>query len=601
MSDARDPLAVRAIAPALLVAHAGLLAWGITTNFVVIDECGHLAAGLSHWQTKRFTAYRVNPPLPRMVATLPLVVAGAQTTPWHWEDEPGFRPEWALGRELARREGEHYFALACQARVVGAVWSLLGAWLVYRWSRELYGPWGARLSLALWCFEPTVLAFGGLTVPDLPAAVAGLAACYALRCYFLRPTAMRAWYTGLLLGLALLTKFTWLILLGAWPLLWLAAALAAKGPGANSRPRIWHTTLIALTSLFVVNLGYAFTETGRRLDEYVFVSRLMTGSTAPPGRGAPPGNRFHGTWAGACLMPLPADYLRGIDIQRRDFEGAYRSYLRGEWRDKGWWYYYLYAMAVKLPVGTAVLLVLGAVGSSVRPWVAGGWFAVVMLLVPSVSVLVLVSSQTGLNHHLRYALPAWPFLFVLAGGAVSGLAKTGRGRRIWLTAAALLLGWSAARGVWIAPQFLAHFNEVAGGPDNGAAHLLESNIDWGQDLLRLKRWAESQQAPLHLAYFNFVDPNILGIQYQLPPAEPHPGCFAVSVNLVRGGALHVPDGHGQLRSIPYGTYVYFQQYRPVGKAGYSLFLYQVSIDDANQARLRLGLPLLKGTRDPGSM
>ncbi len=57
-------------------------------------------------------------------------------------------------------------------------------------------------------------------------------------------------------------------------------------------------------------------------------------------------------------VPLPRNYVLGIDLQKSDFENQDMSYLRGQWRVGGWWYYYLYAMAIKVPLGTWVLLLL---------------------------------------------------------------------------------------------------------------------------------------------------------------------------------------------------------------------------------------------------
>ena len=69
------------------------------------------------------------------------------------------------------------------------------------------------------------------------------------------------------------------------------------------------------------------------------------------------GNRFTNSNLGELPVPLPTDYLRGIDVQWQDFEQGWHSYLRGEWRNHGWWYYYLYALAVKVPLGSWVLVV----------------------------------------------------------------------------------------------------------------------------------------------------------------------------------------------------------------------------------------------------
>jgi hypothetical protein len=178
----------------------------------------------------------------------------------------------------------------------------------------------------------------------------------------------------------------------------------------------------------------------------------------------------------------------------------------------------------------------------------------------------------------------------------------------------LLLGWAVISYLSVHPHSLAYFNELAGGPDKGHRHLLGSNIDWGQDLFRLKRWMEEHPdaAPVKVAYFNHIDPRIVGLDFELPPFGvadgpppagetalgfgPHPGYFAVSVRLVRGNQAGPPDGRGGYRSAPFRTYEYFQQFRPIAKAGYSIFIYCITLDEANAVRARYGLTPLPADR-----
>ena len=544
------------IAVFLMCCHVALVLCAIHANFAVFDEVGHLGAGISHWRTKRFTAYRVNPPLPRMLATLPLL-HDAPEIDWPWVDAPGYRPEWGLGRELARKTGTDYFWLVCRARYVGLLWAILAAWIIYRWSSELFGLWGGNLSLALWCFDPTVIAFAAVTVPDMPATAMGLAVWYAFYRHLEKPSWEQAFWVGLLLGVALLTKFTWLIcyplfvIIGWW----------------RGRLSILHSVFIFILPILIVNIGYGFERTCQPLGQFVFVSRTLSGQEGPTVRQTPPGNRFHGSWPASVPIPLPADWVEGIDIQRRDFEGVYPSYLRGEWSEHGWWYYYLYAMAVKMPLGTLLILLTGVLASLVT---RGN--RCLLLATPAFCLIVIASCLTGLNGHLRYVLPAWPFLFILAG-SWSGC----QGRmRILLC---LVLVWVGGRTLLTAPDFLSHFNELVGGSTNGASHLLESNLDWGQDVYRATRELRRRPDSYAVAFYSFVDPGWLGMPTQLPPLKPQPGYYALSVNFVQGAGLYTPDGAGNLRPIPPGAYTYFQRFRPIGRIGTTILLYHLRAEE----------------------
>jgi hypothetical protein len=181
-------------------------------------------------------------------------------------------------------------------------------------------------------------------------------------------------------------------------------------------PTFGKLIVLLLSALFMMNVGYAFHGSFTRLGDYAFVSELFRGESVGTESAT---NRFAGTWAGAVPAPLPRPYVEGIDYFKSELELGKGSYLRGEWRHGGWWYYYLYAILVKEPVG--LLLLGGAAGVSTmlalarRRMTRQAFFDELTLLLPAAAVLMLVSSQTGFNHHLRYVLPAFPFFFVWVG------------------------------------------------------------------------------------------------------------------------------------------------------------------------------------------
>jgi hypothetical protein len=277
--------------------------------------------------------------------------------------------------------------------------------------------------------------------------------------------------------------------------------------------------------------------------------------------------------------------------------------LRGEWRKGGWWYYYLYAIAVKVPLGVWVVGVLAAFLTLIRREYSSGWRDELVVLAPAAILLILVSSQTGFNHHLRYVLPIFPFAFIW-------LSKVARAfvfnARVLAVLAGTVVVWALASSLWIYPHNLSYFNEAAGGPENGHAHLVDSNIDWGQDVLYLKNWLEHhpEARPLGLAYFGAFDPRVAGIDFSLPPKGPtadereleflgpRPGWFAISVSTLRGLRFSLPNGRGGLVGGYAGEYTYFLHFQPVARAGYSIYIYHLTAEECDRAREQLGLPPL---------
>jgi hypothetical protein len=588
----------RAILLICLATHAGLLGWGAARHSPHTDEAGHLVAGLSHWQFGTFRLFHVNPPLVRIVAGLPVWLADPDVDWSGYQDDLGERPEFNIATRFLELNGERAFPLFTIARWACIPFSLAGAVFCYLFARDLWNADAGLIAAALWCYCPNVLAHGQTITPDVAAAAFGLAAAWIYRRWLLQrrfPTALAA---GLVLGLALLCKTTWIFLLALWPAVWIIDRLVARKQPPPHFARWSHEALqqalILVVALLTINACYAFEGSFRKLGDYEFQSMTLAGDDAEQLVRGRQGNRFRTSWAAAIPVPFPANYVAGIDRTKYEFENRRWSYLAGEWRFGGWWYYYLYAAAIKVPLG-AWLLLLSSLCLPLlkRGYALRGRYELLVLLIPLL-VFTLVSSQTGYNHHLRYVLPAFPFGFVWA----SRLGLSLQLRQHWVTGLALLcLSWSTGSSLWFQPHHLSYFNELAGGPAQGHYYLgggegADSNIDWGQDLLYLKRWLDQhpQARPMHIAFLGICQPEMAGIEY-LPvprgpggdgrdlslPVGPVPGWYAISVK-----NLHTRER----------TYDYFQSFPVHDRVGYSVYIYHITLVSANRVRQSLGLPLL---------
>ncbi len=590
----------------LLLVHSALVFRCAVTDFVTYDEPGNLTAGLSYWHTGRYALYSVNPPFPKLLASLPVFLANPDMSAARLPAAPGERPEWALGDEFAHDNAPRYLEYVLYARSVVLLWSLLGAVGVYCWAKLLWGQAGGLFALCVWCFEPNIIAHAHLLNVDIPATVAALWAAFLFRSHLVAPCWSTALLAGLALGLAEVCKFTLLLLYPVFCVLWLFFVIRdryaeEKLPGVAER--FGQLVLIFILSLLVINMGYEFSGSCKQLKEIPFVSESLSGLQGNQGLeyGAQ-GNRFKDTWMGEIIVPLPEDMVRGMDVQRRGYERncqKHNKYLRGEWSRTGWWYYYLYAAAVKVPLGLWGLLLFALAG---RFWNRANsklsWGELLALALFPLTLFIFVSAHSSMQTHLRYVLPAFPFVFVYLGRA--GQAITGARWVPRLVAGSLLL-WAIGSYLSVHPHSVAYFNELAGGPEGGHWHLQGSNLDWGQDLLRLKRWldAHPEAKPFGLAYHNQINPRIIGIEFHSPPegvtgtvskdaqamlAGPVPGYFAVSRRFLDGDRDIAPDGAGGFK--------YFNEFQPIAKAGYSILIYHITLEEANRVRRHSGLPLL---------
>lgn len=575
------------------------------------DEVAHLPSGVSHWRFGRFELYRANPPLVRMLASLPVLGFEAAAEWRMFSDYPGARTEFLVGEDFAQANGERVFWLFTVARWACIPLSLLGAWVCFCWGRELYGPAAGALALLLWCFSPEILANGSLITPDLGAAAFGILATFTYWKFLRAPRLASAYQAGLAMGLALLAKLTWVVLFALWPALWLGWSLMRREQPLRT-VTCWRrdASLLAfllVVGLMVVNLGYGFSGSFTRLGDFRFTSRELAGPRDewPSGHW---GNRFRETSLASFPVPFPKDFILGLDVVKEFIEQDSQVYLGGEFKKGGWWYYHVYAAMMKVPLGTWLLLLTSIwLSLARREYRIAARDMVVLLGVPA-CVLLILSSNPGSSGHFRYALPIFPFAFVW----ISQVGKSAEfGQRVVALLGTIGVVWTIGSCAWFFPYSGSYFNELAGGPRNGHAHLLSSNIDWGQDLLHLRDWlTEHPEArPLGLAYFGGLDPGVARIKYGLPPAAPRrdadwraiaaghygpqPGWYAVSVHLLRGSATWPFNGRGQREFVPFEAYTYFLRFEPVAMAGYSIYIYHVSLEDANRVRQEMGLPELQ--------
>lgn len=573
----------------LLAIHACLLFWGALLHSPTLCESAHLAAGVSHWRYGNFGLYRVNPPLVRLVAAAPTLLLADTKCPELPNFAPGARPEFGYGDRFVSANADRYFWLFTVARWACIPFSILGGLICWRWADELYGHSAGITALVLWCFNPDIIANGQMLTPDGGAAALGVTASYFFWGWLKTPDWSHALAAGVTLGLCELTKSSWIILFAVWPCLWLAWLLTDSNTRHSRTAWIRHALQMASVlgiGLYTINLGYGFEGTGKALGEYIFVSDSLKGSQTT----GEPHNRFAESWLGRISVPLPENYVLGIDDQKRDFEHPrWPSYLRGQMQERGWWYFYLYGFLVKTPLGVWMLLFMALFLPAVATH-KNRWRDSMILIEPMITMVILVSSQTGFSIHLRYLLPILPFCLIWISRAIPAAHQTGV-RSTALAIGALTLSVVSSLAVY--PHSLSYFNEVAGGPGQGDFHLINSPIDWGQDLYYLKRWNDQhpEARTISLAYFGYLDPRLSGLDGPRPPflseiesstadvSSLKPGWYAVSVTLLHG----FPRPHFNPKSTsPRNAYTYFLSLSPVSKAGYSINIYCLTDHDVQQ-------------------
>ena len=581
----------RIIVASLLLIHTLMLSWSAYRNSWTWDEVAFLPAGISHWHLGDFELFDVNPPLVRMVAAIPVLFAEPKLDWDMHTTNPTVRPERPIGERFLANNGERSFWLLTMARWACIPFSLLGGFVCYHWSRQLFGDTSGILALLLWTFSPNIIAHGQLITADIGGTSIGILGFYVFWRWLQAPSWRQTLFLGGVLGLMELTKSTWVIMFGVWPAIWVCWRICSAG----ERQRHWFSregrrlAVAFVMAIYILNLGYGFQGTGKRLGDFEFISTAIGGPVQPGDedrgqlRSYPTSyrgtirNQFTDTFLAAIPVPLPQKYVEGIDRQKSHFEHKNRSYIAGEWKKNGRWYYYLYALALKTPHGFWLIAFSAVLGVVLQPRLRMALSSEVFLLGVMALLLTFVSMQTGINRHLRYVLPAFPFAFILMSRSALLLNRTD-----WKLALPVFVGclWTICSCLSETPHHLSYFNELAGGPKNGGVHLASSNVDWGQDLRFLREWLD-ENPKVELDGFGWhcrvVNPAIVGITNSTVPTLPTPGWYAVSQNI-----FQTKDSHR-----------YFQDVSPVAWAGRSIGIFHVTVADANRLRKKSGFPAIE--------
>lgn len=494
------------------------------------DEGGHLAAGYAYLTIGDFGFNAEHPPLGNMLSALPLLALRPRL--------PSEHPAWRMraapvaGALFLYRNRIRPDVLLLAARAVTMLFAVLLGLLLALWTRRRFSSAAAVLALFFYATDPNFLAHGHYVTTDLFAAFFIFSACLAWYRYLGGQRLRELLAAGLLAGLALAVKFSAVVLLPVFAALELAHHRKLRVRMATS------LIAVAALSLLVIGLSYR-SETWQVLRGELPISRHS--------------------------------FVLGLGYLAEHNRAGRPTYLLGEVANHGWWYYFPVAFLVKTPAAV-VMLAAVAVAIALRRRLARSG----PLLIPA-GIYFALSLAANLNLGIRHLLPVYPFLFALAGAAVF---HAGWSRRTRLAVIALAAGFQLVEVGRAHPHHLAFFNSLAGGSASGWKYLADSNLDWGQDVKKLKKHLDSLGTnEVCFAYFGTTDVAYHGLRRRPLPARKEveaggpPDCVAaVSMNLLLG--LYVePESYDWLRGL-----------KPDAVIGHSIRVYDFRKSRARRAQ-----------------
>jgi tetratricopeptide (TPR) repeat protein len=540
---------------ALLAAHyvlAYTATLGASTTF---DEPLHMVAGVAYWTLDDYRLQPENGNLPQRWCAIPLLFMNLSFPSL---DQTVWRESEAilLGRQYLYTWGNDPQAMLAASRAMATVWSTALCLVVFLWSRSIFGTSGGLVSLTLAAFWPALVAHGPLATSDACGALFFTLGAWSLWELFQRLTPSTLAAAVCALGLAPIAKHS-SVLLVPLALVYLAVIAAIGqslvvdlGPWqAVIRGRLQRTAL-AFASLLIplaaavffiwASCGFRYAAGGPPLGPYEF-SRFHTLARCNEHAG------FIGVLSELCAAYriLPEAWLYGMSFIAAHMRTRY-AFVIGSYSIDGWWWYFPLCLMIKntLPslflslwgIGVACRGLLESIGRRL-PFDRATYASLAPLGI--LVVLWPTFFTSHLNIGERHMLPSYPALMVLAGGTLAAASSAW----VWRAVVVLL----AVHAVDVSsrwPSTLAYFNQVV---PRGREYrwLVDSNLDWGQDLLRLRAWLDRHAEPGEPVYAYYFGSDLVdrvlpqAASIDLAPAvgmprRLQPGLYCISATLLQG-------------------------------------------------------------------
>lgn len=511
-----------ALTAALLVTMGALQIHTASLEAQTYDEAVHLTAGYSYWVTGDYRLNQEHPPLAKLLCAVPLLTMGLRfdTTSPHWS----LPDQSEMGRLFLYSNTRPAGSILAAARSVTIALSLALGLALALWLRPRFGELAALTALALYALDPNFLAHGRYVTTDVAVTLFSFLSVITWLAFLEQGRKRWLALAALTLGLAMASKFSGLFVLPIH-----AALLALQ----LLRRRIsWPKALAALPLLCAGAV-------------------LVCAAT-------------YGTHSLRVPSWREHKYVTGIQELSQHNTDGHRSYLLGKVNTHGDARYFPIAFAVKTPEATllALLFALALLPRILRRHDALLWLA--LLAYPALYFGLSVAGN--INIGIRHLLPIYPFLFALIAAAVSTLP-----RRAALAAPALLFAGVLSAQPAIYPDYLAYCNRFAGGPASVHRYLLDSNLDWGQDVIKLKRYMDAHGIEfVQIAYFGMADLNYYGIRHGGLPGANEPHEIDKLDNWVAASITDVYDVY-----FDQPTFNWLQRYTPAARIGWSLYLYDL--------------------------
>jgi hypothetical protein len=581
-----------------------------TRESAIADERSHIPAGYGYLHGLDYDLNPEHPPLVKVLAAAPMLFMNVNAPSESGDSYRWPNAQWDYGTRLLYYSGNNADLLIRMARVFPILLTLGLALFVYYWSSQMMGRHWALLPASLVAFSPTFLAHGHYVTTDVGAALGFVVATYFFLKLLEEPTRRRIIIAGLVFGLAQLMKFSvvllapyFVILTAVWLVIGYRSRLQAEAGAFRKRLIRYSASVAAVIAIgygAVVYPAYLALTWNYPQEKQVSDTRQILNdiiASTPSGKpfGVSRAAADINVWLAGNPVTRPlAHYMLGVMMASWTAGISKPTYFFGRVVPGGVPLYFpaLFLLKEPIPVLAMTLLALGYGLARLRArkkkrgnkTAEGDAASILDLTKIAMAIFVTLywamSIASPYNIGYRHVLPTLPFVYILISLSWKSWAENGSRATLKRLALAAAIVCIAAESIIVAPYFLSYFNLLGGGVWGGYRYVTDSNYDWGQDLLRLKQWADAHPEVQKIAvdYFGGGDVRYyLGDRAEVWPVEyGNPArrgveWLAVSVYYLQGSKGYAWLGQSISATSGLGNLP-----PPYERIGTSIFLYKLS-------------------------
>lgn len=569
------------------------------------DENPHIVAGYSYLTQKDMRLNPEHPPLLKDLAAIPLLFLKlnfpTKDFAWQQPDGPYWWHQFNLGGKFLYESENNPDQILFFARLPMILILIICGIFIFKFAKEFFGEKVALLALFFFSFSPTFLAHGRFVTTDVGAAFGVVLATFFFLKALKNPNFKNIILAGIALGISQCLKFSLILIIPYFVILTLAWMIVFKTFRNPLKVLFFSLCLWILLCWIIYGLQiYNYPPERQLRDTKINLESFSGGPSSIKETCLSPKSIEKIKRCPAEIVILASDkpiirplaqYFLGLLMASQRASGGHTTYFLGEISAAGWKNYFPFVYLIKEPLPFHILTLIALAFFALkikepfwkRPIERMKNFIKEYFVEFSLGFWLLIywgtSIKANLNIGVRHLLPVFPFTMILvARGIISWLERT-RFKKLSWTIFIILALWQAISVLRIYPHFLAYANEIVGGPNNLYLYTVNSNLDWGQDLKRLRKWVEENKIEkIYLDYFGTGNPKYyFGEKYEGWSGTrdwkefPKENYLAVSATFLQGGRGLPAKGF----DLTWGYYLWLNNYKPIAKIGYSIFVFYI--------------------------